>query len=216
MFSRLRIKTAEFRCGRSITQRPFKKGDVNTNGLVFLEYHIGCKDGQRWVTREQFERTTISTSTRTKKWAEENPAKRRKIASKSKKKWYSQATGLQKLRLNISTLIRQTFLLKGYRKTSRSQEILGCSYDFFKEWIEAQFTEQMGWDNRETWHLDHYIPCALARSKEELIALNRWSNIRPFASLNNLLKNDTVPFLPAPLELVWVYDRIPSTQKNGF
>jgi hypothetical protein len=41
-------------------------------------------------------------------------------------------------------------------------EILGCTLDEFKKYIESKWTEGMSWDNCNYygWHLDHIIPCA--------------------------------------------------------
>lgn len=40
----------------------------------------------------------------------------------------------------------------------KSEEILGCSWEDFKKYIESQFKEGMSWENRDKWDIDHIIP----------------------------------------------------------
>lgn len=79
---------------------------------------------------------------------------------------------------------------KGYTKKSRTYEILGCSFEEFKQHIELQFTEGMSWQNRSEWHIDHITPVSWGRSEEEIIALNHFSNLRPSWSEDNWAKSN--------------------------
>ena len=71
----------------------------------------------------------------------------------------------------------------------RSEEILGCSFEFFKKHIETQFQQGMSWNNHGHWHLDHKVPLDIATSTEELIKLNHWTNFQPLWAIENLEKN---------------------------
>ena len=98
---------------------------------------------------------------------------------------------LYKLRSNIGTLIANKLSGQGYTKRSRTSHILGCSYQQFCAHIESQFAEGMGWHNRELWHLDHRVPCALATTQQELLLLNRWDNFQPLWAADNQTKSTT-------------------------
>jgi hypothetical protein len=78
-------------------------------------------------------------------------------------------------------------------KSKRTQEIIGCSYEELKTYIENQFTEGMTWDNygMDGWHVDHIKPLAMANSEEEIIASNHYSNLQPMWALDNLKKGAT-------------------------
>jgi ribosome-binding protein aMBF1 (putative translation factor) len=65
---------------------------------------------------------------------------------------------LFRLRSNVGTLIANALSNQGYKKTAKSAEILGCTFEQFKLHIEHQFTVGMSWDNRSEWHIDHKIP----------------------------------------------------------
>lgn len=78
--------------------------------------------------------------------------------------------------------------MSSYSKKSLTHEILGCSYSEFKTHIESQFIDGMSWDNRSEWHIDHKIPVSSAKTEEELIALNHYSNLQPLWALDNMKK----------------------------
>lgn len=53
-----------------------KRGDFNPEtGLIYFDFHNGK---ERWCTKERFQRLKSSHAIRTKKWANENPEKRRR------------------------------------------------------------------------------------------------------------------------------------------
>jgi len=80
--------------------------------------------------------------------------------------------------------------LNGRSKAARSNELLGCSYEFFREYIERQFVNGMNWGNRSEWHIDHKIPLAafdLSKPEQQKVAFH-YSNQRPLWKLENLKK----------------------------
>jgi hypothetical protein len=97
---------------------------------------------------------------------------------------------LYRFKLNVGSLIRNYISKKGFIKNTKTIEILGCTYDEFKDHIEKQFTEGMSWDNRSEWHLDHIKPISLATTEEEIIALNHYTNFQPLWAEDNLKKSN--------------------------
>ncbi len=83
------------------------------------------------------------------------------------------------MRARVSSLIGFHLRRGGYTKKSRSHEILGCDWEFFKSHIERQFLDGMTWGNRCEWELDHVVPMATAKTEEDVIALNHHTNLRP-------------------------------------
>lgn len=107
----------------------------------------------------------------------------------------------------LSSNIRRTMLLcfknKNFGKNSSTLNILGCTFEEFKQHIESQFLPWMNWDNYgnacETleyncsWDLDHIIPMSSAETEEEVYLLNHWSNFQPLCSkVNRWEKKDNV------------------------
>ena len=88
----------------------------------------------------------------------------------------------------IRSRIRTAFSANGYTKRSKTYEILGCSWDEFKLHIEKQFCNGMCWDRLKEIHIDHIIPLASAKTEEDVILLNHFTNLRPLWAKDNLSK----------------------------
>ena len=87
-------------------------------------------------------------------------------------------------------------------KTDTTMNYIGCNIQYVREWIEYNFTEEMNWDNYETfWSIDHVIPICkfdLTLEDEKYKCWN-WSNLTPVPLLkNNQQSNNS--FLAPPLE----------------
>jgi hypothetical protein len=100
------------------------------------------------------------------------------------------------LLFKLQTRLRENLYkyLKGTKKSKRTVEILGCTFEEFKNHIESQFESWMSWDNygncetfdyKCSWHLDHIIPISLAKTEEDIYLLNHWSNFQPLCSRVN-------------------------------
>ena len=70
------------------------------------------------------------------------------------------------LRTAISRLIRESIIRDGYKKSSKTEVILGCTFEEFKIHLESKFEPWMSWNNRglyngelkHGWDIDHIIP----------------------------------------------------------
>ena len=98
-----------------------------------------------------------------------------------------------KLKGNIRTLIRHSFINKGYSKKSKTCEILGCSFEFFKNHLEDSAIRNYGfYDPDFIYHIDHIIPLATAKTEEEVIKINHYSNLQYLTPEDNLKKSDKI------------------------
>ena len=102
---------------------------------------------------------------------------------------------IRKTKNTIRNLLLTSFKVRDIKKSSlcmRTEEIIGCSFEFFKEYIESQFEGGMSWLNHGEWHLDHKVPLNKSETIEELVKLNHWSNFQPLWSYDNLSKGDVL------------------------
>jgi len=99
---------------------------------------------------------------------------------------------LYKLKSSIRNRINLSFKKKGYKKNSKTFEILGCSFEDFKLYLELMFTEGMCWENQGEWHLDHIIPISSAQTEEEIFKLNHYSNFQPLWAEDNIKKGNKI------------------------
>ena len=92
----------------------------------------------------------------------------------------------------IRTSISRSFK-NNYSKKSRTHEILGCSYEELKIYLESKFESWMTWDNKGLyngelnygWDIDHIIPISSATTELSIYELNNFSNLQPLCSKIN-------------------------------
>jgi hypothetical protein len=92
-----------------------------------------------------------------------------------------------KMKMSIRRLIVK--VMRG-SKTQRCEQILGCSYSDLHKHIESQFEPWMTWENKGKysgtlnygWDVDHIIPLCTAKTVEDIIRLNHYTNLRPLCS----------------------------------
>ncbi len=91
---------------------------------------------------------------------------------------------------NVRNLIYSSFKrgTNQFRKTAKTETILGCSIEEFRIYIESKFTYGMTLENYGEWHLDHIKPLALAKSKEDIVLLNHYTNFQPLWASDNISK----------------------------
>ncbi len=100
---------------------------------------------------------------------------------------------LFRLKFYVRGMIKKHFNRGGYSKTSKTQEILGCSFEDFKLYLESKFEDWMTWENRGLfngelnygWDIDHKIPISSAKTEEEVLLLNHYTNLQPLCSYTN-------------------------------
>ena len=98
---------------------------------------------------------------------------------------------LYKLTCSIRSLISQSFKLKYTKKAKKTINILGCSFEEFKIYIESKFTIEMNWDNYAIyWQLDHITPISWAKNEEEVYLLNHYTNFQPLEWRENIKKGN--------------------------
>ena len=103
---------------------------------------------------------------------------------------------IYRLKDRIGCLIREALRRKGFTKTSRTREILECSFEEFKTYIENQFKEGMNWENRGKWELDHIVPLSAGKTKEEILDLNHYSNFQPLWREENSTASKGAKLIP--------------------
>lgn len=107
-----------------------------------------------------------------------------------------QTDPLFNLSCNIRKIIGISFKNKGYKKNTKTEKILGCSVEEFKQHLESLFESWMTWNNYGNWNgytidkniswdIDHIIPISAAKTEEEIIKLNHYTNLQPLDSYTN-------------------------------
>lgn len=115
-------------------------------------------------------------------YAKSNRDKRNTYATK----YYSEP--IKRLCRNTRSRIRGWMREAGFKKTSKAQTYVGCSWDFLRAHLEAQFQPGMTWENYGEWHVDHIVPLASAKSEADVMRLCHYSNLQPLWAFDNISK----------------------------
>jgi hypothetical protein len=145
--------------------------------------------------REKFNSTA-------KKWRDNNPEK----SVESSLKWRSKNTTkyneyqrflrsnneIVNLSSNIRNRLNKYIKQLNIRKNNTTFEIVGCTPQFLKEYLEKQFLEGMSWENRNKWHIDHIIPLSSAKDECEFYKLCYYTNLQPLWASDNMKKSNKI------------------------
>ena len=114
---------------------------------------------------------------------------------------------LYKFGYNIRNLIKNSLKSKGYRKDTKTEQILGIDILGFLKYIESKFEPWMNWDNygdfdgnigkefNYSWSIDHKVPMCTAKNESEVIILNHYTNLQPLCSrINMCIKRDRLDY----------------------
>ena len=97
-----------------------------------------------------------------------------------------------KFECGIRSNVRKSFKRGSnhFRKSSKTEAILGCTIEEFREYVKNKFTNGMTFENYGThgWHLDHIVPISTAKTEEDIIKLNHYTNFQPLWAIDNLKK----------------------------
>lgn len=93
----------------------------------------------------------------------------------------------------------RTRILYFIDKDGSTEDYLGVTMEFVKEWLEFNFTDDMSWENYgKVWNIDHTIPC-IAFDMEDDAKVRMcfdWKNLMPKYVISNLKKRSKVlPYL---------------------
>ena len=106
---------------------------------------------------------------------------------------------LYDLKCKIRILFAKCFYKYSKKKKIKSEIILGCSFGDFKLYLESKFENWMNWENKGLyngefnygWDIDHIIPLSSAKTEEDIIKLNHYTNLQPLCSkVNRDIKKD--------------------------
>lgn len=145
----------------------------------------------RFKNDSEFRAKTLAAS---KKWANDNPEKHRKIVRECRRKRIAKDPCFR-LRCLLSTRIHQA--LAGELKRETTMQLLGCTREEFKAHLESQFQPGMTWKNLGagpgTWQIDHITPVANfdLRTLEGQRAAFCFRNTQPLRYEDHLKKSAT-------------------------
>ena len=103
---------------------------------------------------------------------------------------------LFKLKIALRSRTGTIFKHKGYKKNTKTEILLGVSFEIVKAHIERKFVKGMTWNNygkgEGKWEIDHIIPLSSAKTEEDIVKLCYYKNLQPLWSVDNLKKSNNI------------------------
>lgn len=185
----LKIKKAEYRKNnrekinlKQIEVRIKNKDKINSDRRKFYK-----ENTELFKKRNLKNKDNIKLSK--KKYRANNKNKIKEYDLKNREKKNKQKVEHRKLNPHkrvqhcLQTRIRTAINSSDGKKSNNTEELIGCSIQFYKEYLESKFTKGMTWNNYGLtgWHIDHIKPCALfdlSDPKQQMECFN-YANTQP-------------------------------------
>lgn len=174
--------------------------DFSKNSRSKDGYCTRCKDCQAQYFKQYRQQNSKELSDYQKEYRQKNAVTLNEYSKQWRKEHPGHSNAYHKERksndplfhliCNTRIMINKALERQNFTKTSKTAQILGCSYEEFYEHIENQFTDGMSWQNKHLWDIDHNVPLAWATTEEEILSLNHHSNLQPLWKEDNNLKSD--------------------------
>ena len=197
----------------------WKQGDIHPEtGLVYWSKQASCKNGERWMAQEKYlaKKEMIRAYVASEAGRAAIAKRRNTDAERKKRNEYAKVWGKSDKRRALAAgyarrrraenhlaaiadryraRLREALRTKGISKRSSTSEILGCSWPELVAHIESLFLPGMTWGNRGEWEIDHHIPLASAENEKQMLALCKYTNLRPLWRTENRKKSWKMPEL---------------------
>lgn len=111
---------------------------------------------------------------------------------------YRRNNPLEKLKHLLRARLKTA--LKGNFKTGSAVRDLGCTIEFLKLWLEAQFQHGMTWENhgnrKGQWSIDHIYPLSKVNlnNREDVLRVCNYQNLQPLWYIDNIKKSNLTHF----------------------
>jgi len=164
--------------------RTLKRGDTREDGMIFFCYKASSINGEIWYPKDKYNKVMKRRSQTSKSWAKKNRKKLNDYHRKFRKD--------PLIRIMQNTRIRIVKAMKDSKKANTTIDLLGCTPNELREYLESKFTEGMTLDNhgKEGWHIDHIRPCAsfdLSDPKQQEECFH-YTNLQPLWAKDNYAK----------------------------
>lgn len=175
-----RERTSEYRKQKDAEYRELHREELRVIARIYNNKH-------KAKLREYYRTHKEESSERRKKWVEQNREKYNAYFRKKRKIDINYRIA-HSLRTRINKVLRGT--TKYYTLTN----VVGCSLDELKKWIEDRFIDGMTWSNQgqaeDKWNIDHIIPLAsfdLSDPEQQKKAFH-YTNLQPMWTNDNISK----------------------------
>ena len=117
-----------------------------------------------------------------------------RVKRREHQKVYQKTRYTNNLQFRLTCLLRARLrmAINGNFNGGLAIKYLGCSVEELKMHLEKQFRENMSWNNRKKWHIDHIVPLSSANTETDIIKLSHYSNLQPLWASENESKGNKI------------------------
>ncbi len=200
-------------------KREHKWGDIREpDGKMFWCYHKRKKsDGtpyeyQDWITPEMFKKRSkiikenLKKLQKTESFKAKRRAKDKLFYSDPKNREHKRQQEIKYrkkrraqdpdflIKCKIRTRICMALKNKKVKKSLKTVDLIGCSYEFLRMHIERQFKHGMCWNKKHSFHIDHIRPLSSfdLTDPEQLKNACHWTNLQPLYPEENMRKGSKI------------------------
>jgi hypothetical protein len=172
--------------------------------ILINEYRQKNKESVNKLNRESYYKHIEKRKKSSKEYRDNNKEKireyfiiNREIISKKQSERLKKRKETDDLfRLVCSMRARFSGFLKANNITKKNKtfDIVGCTPEELRLFLEAKFVEGMTWENygKKGWSVDHIIPLSSAKTEEEIYKLCHYTNLQPLWEPDNIRKYNKI------------------------
>jgi|DEB19_MinimDraft_3_1074340.scaffolds.fasta_scaffold60849_2 hypothetical protein len=184
---------------KTLSRRDFRLRNLEKERKAYAAWYQKNKEKKKQYSRQYRAKNREAIIKKSAKHRAEN----KDFVNRYRREWMAKnwETVYQKQKTNtnswmakcIRTRIINAF--KGNAKSGSTEELIGCSFEFLKLWLESKWKPGMSWGNygAKGWHIDHIRPLAsfdLTDAAQQRLACH-FLNLQPLWAHENLSKGDT-------------------------
>lgn len=179
-------------CRKEVAKKYYSTYKADRNKLR-KEYYKNHRSQELSKQKEYSERNKDKIAKYGQQWYEDNKERVKPLRNSYVKNKRS-TDPLFKLAGNMRVRLGQIFTrhTESKSKSKKTEKLIGCSFDFLKNYIENKFKIGMNWENYGEWHIDHIYPLSKASSEKELEELCHYTNLQPLWAAENIKKGNKV------------------------
>ena len=178
------------------TNKPCKNGHLTFRRTITAR----CNDCDKmWVLNNKAKHKIFEKNWRNKN-REYDKSRKKKWTDSNRERINKNRMIKYKERMKVDVKFRITKNLRGrlytaitkFHKSKSAIFLLGCTIEYFMDYMKIKFVDGMSWDNYGEWEIDHIRPCAsfdLTDVGEQLKCFH-YTNLQPLWMIDNIIKKD--------------------------
>ena len=187
-------------------QKQYQKNNKKEISISHKKYLLTHKEQRSETMKKYYEKNKNKIKQYHQKYHEEHKEQKKEYAKKyyyehkkeyqKRKKYKLQNDVMFKIKEQARKCIWTAFNRKGFRKNGKTEQILGCDFKTFYDYLLQTFKNNYGyeWDGKEKVHIDHIKPLKECKNEKEIIKLCHYTNLQLLKAHDNLEKSSKINY----------------------